>query len=111
MIEGGHREGSLVSSHAHLVVPGEPSKPDGASVDRRISPELVFLENVEGQNFDLIARGGQVLADLPAPYFRAAHRRWIPLDDVQDLQSVSSWYTVTRSRRLPRGSSRMAFTE
>src|SRR4029450_1865400 len=111
MIEGGHREGSLVSPHAHLVVPGEPSKPDGASVDRRISPELVFLENVEGQDRDLVARGGKALAELPAPNLGASHRGWIPLDEVQNLQGINSWYTVTRSRRFRRGSSRTAFTE
>src|SRR5262245_51871835 len=110
MIQGGNREGSLVSPHAHPVVPSEPSKFDSASVDRRIPKELVFLDNVEGQNRDLVARGGQVLAELPAPYLGAADSGWIPLDEMQNLQDVNSWYTVTRSSRFLRGSSRTAFT-
>ena len=111
MVEAVDGQRSLVSPHQDPAVPGHPSKPDGALVHRRLSPELLLLDHVEGQDLHLVARRGQVLAELPAPGLGAADGRGIPLDDVQDLHGVSSWYTVRSSRRFPLGSSRRALTE
>src|SRR5207249_11056912 len=104
-------EVSLASAHEDSVGPGEPSEPNGGLVDRRVSPELLLLDHVERQDLYLIAGGGQGLAELTAPCLGAADRRRIPLDEVQYLHGVSSWYTVMSSTRFPSGSSRMAFTE
>ena len=90
MVEAVDGQGSPVSPHKDPVVPGQPSKPDGALVDRRISPELLLLDHVEGQDLHLVARRGQVLAELPAPRLGAADGGGIPLDDVQDFHGVSS---------------------